>query len=229
MHPDQPTGVLFRTVEVADTNHRFAIYVPRDYTPDTTWPCIVFLNGRGECGTDGTRQLSQGLMPAILSEPQRWPAIVVFPQKPDQPSQWADHDALVLAALEVTRLEFNVDPNRVYLTGLSQGGAGSWSLGAKHPDLWAAVAPVCGYGDPVAIAPEIANLPVWAFHGMKDDVVKPEQTTAIIDAIKAEQKATGKGVEPLMTLFPDANHNAWDPTYRNEDLPTWLFKQRRKR
>lgn len=227
--PAIATGVLFRDANINGTNRRYAIYVPRDYTPDKAWPCIVFLNGRGECGTDGTRQLAVGLMPAILAEPTRWPAIVVFPQKPDQQSQWADHDEMVMAILERTRLEFNIDANRRYLTGLSQGGAGTWAIGAKHADVWAAIAPVCGYGESATLAPSLASTTIWAFHGMKDDIVKPEQTIAIIDAIKTEQARVGKGTEPKATYFPDANHNAWDPAYRNADLPTWLFEQRRSR
>lgn len=227
--PAIATGVLFREVEIAGTNRRYAIYVPRNYSHDQTWPCVVFLNGRGECGIDGTRQLAVGLMPAILAEPDRWPAIVVFPQKPDQQTQWADHDDMVMAILERTRLEFNIDANRRYLTGLSQGGAGTWAIGANHADLWAAIAPVCGYGEPAALAPALVEMPIWAFHGLKDDIVKPEQTVAIIDAIKAEQSRMGKGTEPKATYFPDANHNSWDPTYRGGDLPKWLFAQRRVR
>jgi predicted peptidase len=227
--PNTATGVLFRTAAVGLDDRSFAIYVPREYTPDKTWPCVVFLNGSGECGTDGSRQLAVGLLPAILAEPERWPVIAVFPQKPDQKSQWADHDTLVLAALDLARLEFNIDSSRIYLTGLSQGGGGTWSIGASHPDLWAALAPVCGYGDPAALAPRLINTPIWAFHGLKDDVVKPEQTISMIDAIKAEQVRTGKGVEPKATLFPEANHNAWDPTYRAKDLPEWLLAQRRER
>lgn len=225
--PTISTGVLFRDAAVGANRHRFAIYVPHEYTPAKPWPCVVFLNGSGECGTDGCRQLAVGLLPAILAEPQRWPCIVVFPQKPDQPTQWSEHDALVMAALDLARLEFNIDPQRLYLTGLSQGGGGTWTLGAKHADLWAAIVPVCGYGDPAAIAPSLASMPIWAFHGLKDDVVKPAQTTAMIDAIKAEQARRGMGPEPKATLYPDANHNAWDPTYRNEALPKWLLEHRR--
>lgn len=227
MTPNIATGILFREVTIEHKQRRFAIYVPHEYTPDKAWPCIVFLNGSGECGIDGTRQLAVGLLPAILAEPQRWPCIAVFPQKPDQPSQWSEHDALVMGALDLARLEFNIDSNRLYLTGLSQGGAGSWSLGAKHPDLWAAIAPVCGYGDPAVIAPSLTRMPIWAFHGLKDDVVKPEQAKNMVAAIKAEQAKDGTGPEPQLTLYPDANHNAWDPTYRGEDLSDWLFEQRR--
>jgi predicted peptidase len=221
------TGVLFRTARVEGVDRHFAVYVPREYSATKPWPCIVFLNGKGECGTDGSRQLLVGLLPAILAQSQTWPAIVVLPQKPDQESQWADHDALVMEALAMVRREFTIDPRRLYLTGLSQGGAGTWAIGAAHAEVWAALAPVCGYGDPAALAPSLVGVPIWAFHGMRDDVVTPDKTTAIIDAIKVQRAGGRAGPEPMLTLFPDANHNAWDPAYRGDELARWLFDQKK--
>ncbi len=220
-------GLLFRSADIAGTLRRYALYIPREYDAAKPWPLVIFLNGSGECGTDGVRQAAVGLGPAILANPDRWPCIALFPQKPDQPSQWDSHDAMVMGLIDAVRKDVNIDADRIVLTGLSQGGAGTWAIGANHPDLFAALAPVCGYGEPGKVAPRAATLPIWAFHGLKDDVVKPELTQRIVDAVKAAQAGGIKGPEPRLTLLPDANHNAWDPAYRNEELPRWLLAQRR--
>ncbi len=222
-------GLLFRTSQIAGEARRYALYVPREYDPAQAWPLVVFLNGKGECGTDGVRQACVGLGPAILANPERWPCVVLFAQKPDPQSAWGDHDAMVMGLIDAVRSDVNIDPERITLTGLSQGGAGTWAIGANHADVFAALAPVCGYGEPGQVAPRAAIVPIWAFHGLKDDVVKPELTRRIVDAVKAAQAGGTRGPEPRLTLLPEANHNAWDPAYRNEELPRWLLAQRRAR
>lgn len=223
--PDEPdTGFLNRSIEIDGVDHRYAIYLPRDlyqHSPPASVALVVFLHGSGECGTDGSKQLAVGLAPAIMLEPARWPCIAVFPQKPDPKSQWEDHEQLVMAIVAAMRKSYPVDPARVYLTGLSQGGHGSWEIGAAHPETWAAVAPLCGYGDPASIAARWKSTPVWAFHGLKDNVVPPAQTEAIVAALKAA------GHEAKYTAFPDENHNCWDKAYRDPEFARWLFAQRR--
>lgn len=225
-------GLLFREVAAAGQTHKYMIFVPRAYDAKKQWPCVVFLNGSGECGTDGARQTLVGLGPALLADQDRWPCVAVFPQKPTPKKQWSEFDDLVMATLDATRRECNIDPARIYLTGLSQGGAGTWSLGARHPDLWAALMPVCGYGDPQELAGPLVNIPIWAFHGSKDNVVPPAKSTAIVDAITALRTrvriAGAVADEPKLTIFPEANHNSWDPAYRDPATPAWLFAQRRR-
>lgn len=230
--PQTASGLTFRQSDLGGPAPvRWAIYVPpmiaanpRGSAPGTGgWPLVVFLNGKGECGTDGTRQTAVGFAPAVLQHPERWPCIVLFPQKPDQETRWVDHEPMVLALIEQTRREFNVDASRIYLTGLSQGGAGTWAIAARNPGLFAAVAPVCGYGEPGAIGPALRDMPVWAFHGERDDVVPPMQTRAMVAAIEAA------GGKPRATYFPEANHNSWDAAYRDAALPEWLLAQRRAR
>lgn len=225
-------GLLFRETVVAGETHKYMIFVPRDYDARKAWPCIVFLNGSGECGTDGARQTLVGLGPVLLADQDRWPCVAVFPQKPTSKKQWSEYDDLVMATLNATRSECNIDESRIYLTGLSQGGAGTWSLGAKHPELWAALMPVCGYGKPQELAGPLVNIPIWAFHGGKDDVVPPAQSTAIVVAIKELRTrvriAGPVAEEPKLTIFPDANHNSWDPTYRDPKTAAWLFAQRKR-
>ena len=217
------TGLLFRSITNGGEERKYAVYVPRNYDRNTNWPLIVFLNGRGECGTDGQKQLAVGLIPAVMLEPARWPAIILTIQKPDASKQWIEYDDYVMAAIAETRTQLAIDPARIYLTGLSQGGAGTWAIGAQHADFFAAIAPVCGYGDPTpALGTALKAMPIWAFHGGKDDVVAPQKTEALVNAVKAA------GGSPKHTVFPDANHNSWDAAYRSPDLAAWLLTQSRK-
>jgi predicted peptidase len=209
LHPRVSVGGIART---------YALSVPSNYDGKKAWPLIVFLNGSGECGTDGVKQATVGLGPAAAAAPGEWPFIIVYPQKPDRPSAWSDHDDLVMAVIEETQRQLKVDRSRIYLTGLSQGGAGTWAIAAKHPKLFAAIAPICGFGDPTTLAPALRDVPTWAFHGEKDDVVPPAKTREIVAAIQAA------GGHPKATYFPEANHNSWDSAYRTQDLGDWFLR-----
>jgi predicted peptidase len=215
----KPATLIARTVSVEGTPHRFAIWIPAAYDPKTPSPCVVFLHGSGECGTDGLRQTAVGLPPAAKADPQQWPCVIVMPQKPVQAAEWEEYEPLVLACLEQAKRELNIDAKRVSLTGLSQGGHGTWMIGARHPELFAALAPVCGYGHPNTVASRLKGKPIWAFHGEKDDVVPVEETKRMIGALRGNQP------EPKMTLYPDANHNSWDQAYREAGLGSWLLAQ----
>jgi len=216
--PDPATGFLFKAVKVGATDYRYVVYVPRDYDASRKWPLIVFLHGAGECGTEGVRQVSQGLGTAILANPAKWPFIVVMPQKPDVKHAWEDHDVAVIAMLDTTIAAYSVASERVYLTGLSQGGHGAWAIGARHPDRWAAIAPICGYGNPEEIAAPLKAMPIWCFHGEADTVVPPARSTAILDALKA------LGATPKYTAYPGVGHNSWDKAYRDEPLAAWFLE-----
>lgn len=211
-----PTGFVERTLVVAGTEHRYAVYVPPGYVASRPSPLLMFLNGMGECGTDGKKQLTVGLAPAIEKQPQRWPFVVVLPQKPDKQSQWIDHEALVMGALAATEKEFAIDARRRFLTGLSQGGAGTWAIGSRHADVWAAIAPVCGYGTPAAVAPGLAKMPIWAFHGIDDKAVSVQQSKDLCAAVE------GAGGSPILTLYPNTPHNSWDKAYRESGLAEWF-------
>jgi predicted peptidase len=230
------TGIVFDALADDRVTLRHAVYLPRDYDPVRSWPLVLFLHGSGESGTDGARQLSEGLGPAILADPQRWPAIVLFPQKPTQTAEWEQYEGALLALLDAARRRYAIDPSRIYLTGLSQGGHGSWVLGARHAGLWAAVVPICGYagarrGDPGLPAPfagtamelsgALVATPIWAFHGESDDTVPVGETRTLVKALQAG------GGKPRVTVFPGVGHNSWEPAYRDEVLPRWLFAQRR--
>ncbi len=246
----QDTGFLNRTVRVEGAQYRYQVYVPREFKPSVAWPAILALHGGGQFGDDGVLQTDVGLGHAIRLNPDRFPAVVVFPQIPQGPTPGfqALGGRIALAALDHAVKEFNVDPARIYLTGLSAGGNGSWYLAFHHPERFAAVVVVCGFigeregtaerargkhyppiisaavHDPYAtIARRISHLPIWIFHGDADTTVPVEESRRMASALKAE------GANVQYTELPGVLHNAWDPAYEREDLFAWLFKQRHRR
>lgn len=229
--PVAPSGggqVIEREVTVQGVVHRVAVRVPADYDAARAWPLVVFLHGSGECGTDGVKQTRVGLEPAVEAQPSRWPCLVLMPQKPSSAQQWEEHEDLVLAAIADVRATWHVDPDRIALTGLSQGGHGTWVIGARHPELFSCLAPVCGYGEAAAIAPRTQALPVWAFHGLRDDVVDPAGTTAVVEEIRRLRRGAGGDAAAVrLTLYPEAGHNSWDAAYAEPELPGWLLGHRR--
>ncbi|MES1210942.1 MAG: dienelactone hydrolase family protein [Acidobacteriota bacterium] len=218
----KPGTLLERAITAQGAPHKFAIWVPASYDASKPNPCVLFLHGSGECGTDGHKQTTVGLFPAATADPKQWACVIVMPQKPVESAEWEEYEPMVLAELAEARRELNIDPHRISLTGLSQGGHGTWIIGARHPDLFSALAPCCGYAHPNTVAPRIAGKPIWAFHGEKDDVVNPEETRRMV----AEVKALHKAPEPRITLYPDLNHGCWDRAYRAEGLGQWLIAQK---
>ena len=229
------TGFLDRTIEVEGQISDYVVYVPSDYASRDDWPVILFLHGAGERGDDGLVQSDVGLGRAIRHNPERWPAVVVFPQVPEDERWVGRMGGVAMAALDATVAEFSIDESRTYLTGLSMGGQGSWYLAYEHVDRWAAVVPICGFlgfdapnwaaftpegVDPVVATSErIAGLPIWAFHGDADQVVPVDASREIVAALES------LGADVTYTELPDVDHNAWDPAYADEAMITWLFQQ----
>jgi predicted peptidase len=216
-----------RHLRLGGDSMAYAVWLPPGYDRSRAWPCIVFLNGSGECGTDGLKQTWQGLGPALLAHPERWPFVAVLPQKPSADEEWEEREDLVFAALEAVQRGYRVDPDRVALTGISQGGHGAWLLGARHPHLWSCLVPVCGYGRARTVA-RAWRLPVWAFHGLKDDVVDPRETRDIVAELARRRQAAGLS-EPRTTLYSDLGHGCWAAAYGDSLLPAWILSQRRER
>jgi predicted peptidase len=216
------TGFLRTTLSLNGREIPQVVYLPPNYSPEVPHPAIVFLHGRSESGTDGWKQMGQGLGRAIIADATRWPFVVVMPQKPDQSRQWADYTEDVLACLADAKARFNIDPDRVTLTGLSQGGAGTWAIGASHPHLWNALVPICGFGDAQSLAPKVADMPIWCFHGDADDIILPEESRKMVAAMKAA------GGQPVYTEYPGVNHNSWDRAYAEAELPAWILSKRRR-
>ena len=206
----------------------YLLFLPKDYAArrGERWPLMLFLHGAGERGTNLQKVAVHGPPKIVRSRPD-FPFIVVSPQCPEG-EIWSN-DALLALLAEVIATH-RVDTNRVYLTGLSMGGYGTWSLGLQHPERFAAIAPICGGGEPIRVAlsskqrvAALKSLGVWAFHGAKDPVVKLEESERMVTALKQA------GVSDLeLTVYPEAQHDSWTETYQNEKLYDWLLKHERK-
>ncbi|MBC7948880.1 MAG: dienelactone hydrolase family protein [Chitinophagaceae bacterium] len=196
----------------------YLLALPEGYDADTSrrWPLLIFLHGSGESGTDLSKVKIHG-PPKLVEEGKKFPFIVVSPQAPPQMG-WQE-EILYQLIQDIKRTQ-RVDKSRVYLTGLSMGGYGTWELAMKHPEEFAAIAPVCGGGD-TSTAWKLRNLPVWNFHGAKDDVVFPIQSTNMVNAARRYNPAV------KYTLYPEANHNSWDLTYDNDSLYTWMLAHKK--
>lgn len=213
-------GFLARRVTVGGKDIKYVVYVPECYDPARPMPTILFLNGAGECGTDGWRQVYH-FGGAILLNSEKWPFLILFPQKQNVEHAWEDEEPMVMAVLDKSRKEFNIDPSRLYLTGLSQGGHGTWTIAAMHPDLFAAIAPVCGWADE-EVARKVAKLPIWAFHGDQDQAVNVERSREM------EKWITAAGGTCKLTIYPGVGHNSWDKAYREEELGKWFLEHKRR-
>ena len=141
------TGFLDRSLNVDGTQRHYQVFVPRAYDPTRAWPVVLFLHGGLQDGTDGYQPTGDGIGSAIRRAADRFPAIVVFPQAREE-QQWADDEAdFALQTLDAAEREFNIDADRVYLTGLSRGGRGAYYIAYRHADRFAAVLVVCGHVD----------------------------------------------------------------------------------
>lgn len=205
------TGFLDRVTD----GRRWVVYVPYDYKPGI--PAILFLHGMGESGTDGIKQSAIGLGMGIRMDRSRWPFLVVLPQKPTHQEPWTDSRDAINNILEAVDREFETDPHRRYITGLSQGGFGTFEMAADLKWTFAAAAPVCGWRDSEGIEDDFKDIPIWAFHGEADPVIPHTRSVEAIEKIK---KAGG---ETKITLLSGVGHNSWDHAYQKSDLPTWLL------
>ena len=212
----------------------YRILYPENMEEGVEYPLVLFLHGAGERGNDNEAQLKWGVLNfAEEGFRQKHPAIVIAPQAPEQ-EYWAnpvwrtegtallDQPTPSLAAtyeLMNTIIEANpVDENRIYITGLSMGGFGTWDMISRYPGLFAAAVPICAGGD-VSNAHLLKDLPIWAFHGAHDEVVLPKYSRDMIDAIREA------GGLPGYTEYPDVGHDSWIPAYDDLYMLEWMFSQ----
>lgn len=217
-HPQVFEKEIRKTVQA-----NYLLYLPEDYlTSQKDFPLILFLHGAGERGNDVSKIEIHGPPKLIAKEGKSFPFVIVSPQCPKE-DWWTSGKQLdILNAFLDNILEnYRIDKDRIYLTGLSMGGYGTWSLAAAHPDRFAAIAPICGGGN-TWDARRVANLPVWVFHGAKDQVVPIEKSEIMVAAL---EKAGGS-VE--FTVYPEAGHDSWTETYNNPDLYEWFLKHSRR-
>jgi len=221
------TGFLCKSITLNGENYAYAVYVPPEYTPDRPWPVILYLHGSGERGSDGLFQTEIGLGRAIRRNRARFPAVVVMPQCRKEQSWVGPMGELALRCLEQSSREYALDPQRIYLTGLSLGGQGTWHLAAMLPDRFAAVVPVCGFaewGEPTGLAQKLAEhltkVPIWCFHGDADPAVPVEKSRELVEAVRK------RGGNVKYTEYPGAKHNVWDKAYGDADLWKWVFAKK---
>lgn len=202
-------------------------YLPKDYpgTNGQRWPLILFLHGAGERGTDIQLAAVHGPLKRV-KQGEAFPFIIVAPQCAAG-ELWQNEPLVQL--LNHVEQKFAVDTNRVYLTGISMGGYGTWRLGLQYPGRFAAIVPICGGGNMIDVilgtwdkGATLKRLPIWAFHGAKDSVVPPDESERLVAQLKK------MGLQQVkLTLYPEANHDSWTETYKNPELYEWLLKQSR--
>lgn len=196
----------------------YLAYVPQDYDKDPSkkWPLIIFLHGSGERGTDLELLKKHG--PPKIAEEKQLPFVILSPQCP--PHRTWDIPVLALW-LDNMMTKYRIDPDRVYLTGLSMGGFGTWAWAESQPHRFAAIAPMSGGGDTWR-AHSLKDMPIWDFHGEADPVVPIAASEAIVDAVKK----TGNN-EVKFTRYPNVGHDCWSLAYNDPELYEWFLKHHR--
>ncbi len=205
-----------------DVTLKYWLALPKGYADDTTknWPLMIFLHGAGERGDDLELVKKHG-PPKLISAGTNLPFVVVAPQCPAD-SWWESTQQVIalVALLDHVQASHRIDPDRVYCTGISMGGYGTWRLACEYPSRFAAVIPICGGGRPF-LAKAMKSLPAWVFHGAKDPVVPLSESEKMVDALKR----AGGSVE--FTVYPEALHDSWTATYDNPAIYDWLLQHRR--
>ncbi len=210
------TGKTFKKTVKKEVAFDYLLYLPESYSKKgEKFPLILFLHGSGERGDSLALVAKHG--PPKVAETLNLPFIVVSPQCPAD--RWWDVEALKFLLDDIFK-KYNVDKSRVYLTGLSMGGYGTWEMAWKYPGVFAAVAPVCGGGNKHRVN-LMKNVPTWAFHGAKDDVVPLETGQEIVDALKKS------GGDVKFTIYPEADHDSWTETYNNPELYKWFLEHKK--
>jgi len=210
--PHRYTGKITKTVDI-----QYYVFLPKTYEKNKQrWPLMLFLHGAGERGSDLKLVKKHG-PPRIAEEKGDFPFVLVVPQCPDN-AWWSSE--ILAALLDRVISDFRIDKDRVVVTGLSMGGFGTWDLGIEYQDRFAALAPICGGGNPVKAA-QMKDIPVWAFHGNKDPVVPLVRSQEMVDAL------TRSGGNVRLTVYPEAGHDSWTETYANPELYEWLLAQKR--
>ena len=216
-----PQTLNIRAASGNTVKMNYLLYLPPGYPGGQSWPLMLFLHGAGERGDDLERVKIHGPPKLIASEGRHFPFVIVSPQCPAE-GWWSDDDQIerLDALLEDAVGRYDIDRGRLYVTGLSMGGFGTWRLATLYPHRFAAIAPICGGGDPEE-AKGLGHLPAWVFHGAKDPVVPLESSEQMVEALK---KA---GAPVDFTVYPETGHDSWTETYDNPELYEWFLQHRR--
>jgi predicted peptidase len=225
-HVESPKEFKFQKTQ--SVSLKYLLFLPKGYDAAASkrWPLIFFLHGAGERG-DNTWKVATHGPPKNVAQNPDFPFVVVSPQCPEG-EVWSND--ILLSLLDEVVSTMKVDTNRIYLTGLSMGGYGTWYLGLSHPERFAAIVPICGGGEILSVLlasdPKkqvLKSLGVWAFHGGKDPVVPLEESQRMVDILK---KIGAQDVK--LTVFPEAGHDAWTEAYKNPELYQWLLSHERR-
>lgn len=202
---------------IGTSSYDYLLFLPQNYeTEKSPVPMILFLHGSGERGSNLEHVKRHGVA-KIVEEQPNFPFLVISPQCPSH-QNWSVH--LLSALVDEALTSYRIDRERVYLTGLSMGGYGTWYLALEQPHRFAAIAPVCGGGNPKQ-AHKLKNLPVWVFHGARDKVVPLSESEEMVQALKKY------GGNVKFTVYPEADHDCWTQTYNNLALYEWFLQHRR--
>jgi predicted peptidase len=222
--PRQTAEVLNKQINKA-IQLKYLLFLPKGYPGSSKrWPVILFLHGIGERGQDPWKVKLHG-PPKVAEQMADFPFVVVSPQCPE--GEWWSNEVLMTLLDEVIA-RHAVDVDRIYLTGLSMGGFGTWSLALAYPERFAAAAPICGGGNWHVVkahdekrAAALKSLPFWVFHGDKDTAISIEESERMV---KALQKF---GCDIKFTIYPGVGHDSWTETYNNPELYQWFLKHSR--
>jgi predicted peptidase len=207
----------------------YRLFVPPGYSGDKQYPLVIWLHGAGGAGRDNRAQISRDQVPGTRTWTKRqnqakYPAFVLVPQSPgawiERVDQISSQLLLVLEIVETVKTQFTIDPARIYVAGQSDGGYAAWNLITHRPDVFAAAIALCGGGDP-RMASRIVNVPVWAFHGRRDDIIPVAESRNMVEAIR---KAGG---HPRYTEYERLGHDIWDRAFSEPEIVSWLFAQHR--
>jgi predicted peptidase len=208
----------------------YRLFIPAGYDKANKYPLVIWLHGAGGAGSDNLRQISNDNYygPHLWAAPEnqsKYPSFVLVPQTlgvwaEADPNRLSPEETLTVAIVDALEKEFSIDPRRIYVSGQSNGGNGTWDLITKRPSLFAAAVPLCGGGNP-ALAGRVTHIPIWAFHGEKDDVIPPVYSRSMIAEIRQ------KGGSPRYTEYPGVGHDVWLHALKEPELVDWLFAQHR--
>ena len=206
----------FKKSFTQEVSSHYLLDLPKDYDEKTGWPLLVFLHGYGQSGDD-LQIVRENGPPKLFGEGKQFPFVLASPQCPTG-FYWRGN--VVIGLIDHLIENYSIDPNRIYLTGLSMGGYGTWQISHEYPERFAAVAPVCGGG--LFVSPyfmdRLKNLPVWAFHDKRDDVIPYQESFSMVKGVNAA------GGNAKLTTFDEGKHNISEEAYNNEELYDWFLK-----
>lgn len=217
----QSTGMSVQKFTLSDgSTHKCSVFLPFAYASRDKWPTIVFLQGLFEGGSDGVKNTTVGLGPAIKKRAATFDYIAIFPQSR---GTWSSGKTqkFAIEMLDAAEAKYKIDRDRVFLTGMSTGGYGTWVIAANNPGRFAAIVPVCANSGE-KFAGRLTDIPVWAFHNLGDPIVSSGNTKSTVKKINA---AGGKA---LQTIYGRFGHNCWDRAYADPKLWDWLARQKRR-